>query len=156
MVNDTAQNAMIDLRETIWVLNKDEVNIQEFADKLKSYLRQQLLGKESITLQFEENLEASWKFTSGQAMHLFRIVQEAISNIIKHADADHIMIRFESERVGTYRLQISDNGVGFDTAKQYDGHYGLENIQRRATEINATLSIESNQSKGTIISLTKE
>src|ERR1700761_2342336 len=40
-VNDIAQSAMVDLRETLWVLNKDQVSIQEFADKLKSYLRQQ-------------------------------------------------------------------------------------------------------------------
>jgi signal transduction histidine kinase len=156
VVNDTAQNAMIDLRETIWVMNKDEVNIQEFVDKLKSYLRQQLLGKDSIKLQFEEKVEASWKFSSGQAMHIFRIVQEAISNVIKHASATQIIIQFESKREGTYTLTISDNGKGFDTQGKYDGHYGLENIQQRASEINATLSIESNTTNGTFIILSKE
>ncbi len=44
-VNDIAQTAMIDLRETLWVLNKHEVSIQEFTDKLKSYLKQQIDGE---------------------------------------------------------------------------------------------------------------
>ena len=156
VVNDTAQNAMIDLRETIWVLNKDDVNIQEFADKLKSYLRQQLLGKENIKLQFEELLEASWKFSSGQAMHIFRIVQEAISNVIKHSSATEIIIQFESKKEGAYTLMISDNGKGFDPQGKYDGHYGLENIQQRASEINANISIQSSVDKGTFIILTKK
>src|SRR6202012_577726 len=52
-VNDIAQNAMIDLRETLWVLNKDEVSIQEFADKLKSYLKQQLMSRPTIKWDFK-------------------------------------------------------------------------------------------------------
>ncbi len=95
-VNDIAQNAMIDLRETIWVLNKNEVSVQEFADKLKSYLKQQLVGKESIQWHFKEDISEDWKLSSGEVMHLFRIVQEVVSNIIKHAEAGRINIKFSS------------------------------------------------------------
>jgi signal transduction histidine kinase len=155
-VNDIAQNAMIDLRETIWVLNKDEVYIQEFADKLKSYLKQQLVGKGQVAWHFKEELTADWKLSSGEVMHLFRIVQEVVSNIIKHAEAGQITIRFDSEAKGNYRLEIADDGKGFNAGAKFEGHYGMENIAQRASEISASLSITSIAGEGTTILLQKE
>jgi signal transduction histidine kinase len=155
-VNDIAQNAMIDLRETIWVLNKDEVYIQEFADKLKSYLRQQLIGKGEIQWRFEEDIKEDWKLSSGEVMHLFRIVQEVISNIIKHAEAGQIVIQFGSDEPGNYRLEIMDDGKGFDVNGKFEGHYGMENIAQRSREISGNLSVTSNAGKGTTIRLHKE
>jgi signal transduction histidine kinase len=154
-VNDTAQNAMVDLRETIWVLNRDEVSIQEFADKLKSYLRQQLLDRKITNWEFRDDISQNWKLSSSEIMHLFRIVQEVISNIIKHACANHISIKLSSHSPNTYELEIIDNGKGFDINNEYDGHYGLENIQARSTTINAQILIESNPGQGTRVLLTK-
>jgi signal transduction histidine kinase len=155
-VNDIAQSAMIDLRETLWVLNKDEVSTQEFADKLKSYLKQQLMGKDMIKWDFKEHIQQDWRLPSGEVMHLFRIVQELISNIIKHAEAGQIHIEFNSSSPDTYQLEVYDNGKGFDLDNKYDGHYGLENIQKRVKEISAKLRITSTPDEGTRIVLTKE
>jgi len=154
-VNDIAQSAMIDLRETLWVLNKDEVSTQEFADKLKSYLKQQLMGRDMVQWDFKEQIQENWRLPSGEVMHLFRIVQEVISNIIKHAEAGQINIRFESISPGTYQLEIFDNGKGFDASNKFSGHYGLENIQKRAKEISAILQITSSSDAGTSMTLTK-
>jgi len=88
-------------------------------------------------------------------MHIFRIVQEVISNIIKHSGASKIDIKLESLREKAYTLEISDNGVGFDINNKYDGHYGLENIERRSKDIFADLVIESAGNRGTKIVLVK-
>ena len=154
-VNDTAQNAMVDLRETIWVLNRYEVSIQEFADKLKSYLRQQLMDRKITNWEFKDDIGENWKLSSGEVMHLFRIVQEVISNIIKHSCATHISINLNSHIPNTYALEIIDNGKGFDVNAEYDGHYGLENIQARSANINAHILIESTPGEGTRVLLTK-
>jgi two-component system NarL family sensor kinase len=155
-VNDIAQSAMIDLRETIWVLNKDVVDVQEFVDKLKSYLKQQLMDKDRIDWGFEDNIQQRWKLSAGEVMHLFRIVQELVNNIIKHAEANYINIEFNSDYTGSYQLTITDNGKGFDVNCKYKDHYGLENIQQRAKEINANIVIGSNAGVGTKIILSKE
>jgi signal transduction histidine kinase len=154
-VNDIAQNAMIDLRETLWVLNKDEVSVQEFADKLKSYLKQQLMSRDMIKWDFKEHIQENWRLPSGEVMHLFRIVQEVISNIIKHAEAEKISIQFDSDVLNSYQLEIFDNGKGFDINNTYNGHYGLENIQQRAKEILANIRITSSPDAGTSMILTK-
>ena len=153
-VNDIAQNAMIDLRKTIWVLNKDEVDIQEFADKLKAYMRQQLMGRDDIQWSFKETVFDNWKLQPGEVMHIFRIVQELISNVIKHSGASELSVNFESNLPDCYKLTLLDNGKGFDTCNKYDGHYGLENIEHRAREISAALLVTSN-STGTGIVLQK-
>ncbi len=155
-VNDIAQTAMVDLRETLWVLNKHEVSVQEFADKLKSYLKQQLMGKDMIKWDFKEHIQDNWRLPSGEVMHIFRIVQEVISNIIKHAEAKNINIQFYSNGPDTYRLEIFDNGKGFGFNSGHTGHYGLENIQQRAKAIAAKLLVTSSPGAGTCIVLAKQ
>jgi signal transduction histidine kinase len=132
------------------------VTIQEFGDKLKSYLGQQLLEKDRIQWEFHENIHSNGLLSSGEVMHLFRIVQEIISNSIKHSGANQISIELESETDQNYQLTITDNGKGFKYTQQNDNHYGIENIQNRAREIEADLKIWSEPGKGTWIRIRKE
>lgn len=155
LVNDTAQNAMIDLRETIWVLNADEVLVQDFADKLKGYVRQQLLNKGDIKWDFKEAILINLKLTSGEVMHIFRILQEVIANILNHSGATMINMQFSTDAQGNYELEVSDNGKGFKTNSKSEGHYGLENMRQRSKEISASLTIESCSLSGTKINLKK-
>lgn len=90
--------------------------------------------------------------------HIYHIVQEAVSNTIKHAGATKIKIELEF-LPGKIRLVISDNGQGFAAGKigqeyQSDTHQGLQNIQERSKLIGARLNIDTEINKGTRISLT--
>jgi two-component system sensor histidine kinase UhpB len=83
---------------------------------------------------------------------LFRIVQEVLTNVAKHADASQAIITLE--RVdGMVQLVISDDGVGFDSAvlrqlKEQPG-WGLITIEERARALGGDLSVESLPGKGT-------
>jgi signal transduction histidine kinase len=85
---------------------------------------------------------------------LYRIIQEIINNIIKHANATEIGIEINSEPAMT-SVKIRDNGVGFDTTavKSAGTGIGLQNISNRAKTINATVDIKSSAGKGTVITL---
>ncbi|ADZ90358.1 PAS domain S-box protein [Marinomonas mediterranea] len=86
------------------------------------------------------------------ATALFRIVQESLTNIIKHADANSIEIHLKKQ--GKYlTLSIHDNGKGFDTTKQRKDTFGLMGIKERAIMINAELLLNSQKGKGTQIEL---
>ncbi len=154
-VNDLARSAMIDLRETIWVLNREAIYLQEFSDKLKAYMQQQLFGHTDISWDFEEQIAEDWQLNSGEVMHLFRIMQELVSNIIKHAGANHINIALKSPNPGHYLLEVTDNGIGFVVNDNMDGHYGMENMRLRANEIGVQLSLFSKPGSGTTAILTK-
>jgi signal transduction histidine kinase len=77
---------------------------------------------------------------------LYRIVQEQVNNILKHAAASDIMITIETEHDNAY-LVITDNGVGFDTRKRSKG-IGLRNIDSRIRFLDGTASVISQTGKG--------
>jgi len=89
---------------------------------------------------------------------LFRIIQEAINNIIRHANASEIkLILFCSE--DNLEMYIHDNGKGFDMSRIANNGEGLNNMKKRTSLINASFTLESSPTEGTtilIISPTKE
>ena len=85
---------------------------------------------------------------------LFRILQEVLNNIIKHAQATQINIKLEYHDQQLY-LKVADNGIGFNAeslpAEQIG--MGLQNIQKRAGIIGGQASITSNPGEGTAITI---
>jgi PAS domain S-box-containing protein len=89
---------------------------------------------------------------------LFRVIQESLNNIRKHAQADIVHIYLDLEQAGGLSLTIQDNGVGFDPAvlEQMfrEGHVGLKQMQERVQSINGRLSIQSQTGAGTEVQVT--
>ncbi|WP_461246505.1 sensor histidine kinase [Treponema sp. R6D11] len=93
-------------------------------------------------------------------LHCFRIVQECLANVEKHAEASEVSVLVRSNAEGNLLLFVTDNGKGF--AKTDDdfyrvmrlkGHFGLWNMQERAASINGVFSIDSKEGEGTSIRL---
>jgi signal transduction histidine kinase len=85
--------------------------------------------------------------------HLYRIAQEAVTNAVKHAQADAIRIEVKSDR-GVTRLRVVDNGVGIPGNGDHHEGLGLRVMRQRATSIRATLSVKANPSGGTTVTCT--
>lgn len=83
---------------------------------------------------------------------LFRILQELISNVLRHAKATHLEIYLQQVEGHTI-LRIFDNGIGFNTSKVNQGSYGLNNIKERITNIGGTLNITSLINQGTSVDI---
>jgi len=155
-INETAHHTIADLRETIWALNKETMSIDELADKLKVYIRNQLDFNSTVRLEVNEDILQRTTFSSAETLHIFRIFQEAIQNAIKHAGADSIILSIKTNSREAYTISLADNGKGFDQITKVDGHYGLDNMKERADQIPAVLQIKSEKGKGTTVSLAKE
>ena len=82
---------------------------------------------------------------------IFRIVQEQLNNIIKHASALHIKISI-IKNDDTICLRIKDDGIGFDVTKKRNG-VGLKNIISRSEVNNGKVSIQSKPSEGCILTI---
>ncbi|HKZ85583.1 MAG TPA: GAF domain-containing protein [Anaerolineae bacterium] len=78
---------------------------------------------------------------------LYRIAQEALNNIVKHARASRVDVRLELAD-GSVRLEIGDNGVGFDPKGEFPGHLGLRSMRERAEKAGGTLAVESAPGQG--------
>ena len=85
--------------------------------------------------------------------HLYRIAQEAVTNAVKHAEADAIRIEVKSGR-GTTRLRVSDNGIGIPSNGDRHEGLGLRVMRHRAASIRASLTIRANPSGGTSVTCT--
>lgn len=87
------------------------------------------------------------------SMSLYRIAQEALSNVFKYAEAQHVMIKLVASQNGEYpcyELLIRDDGIGFDTDLPQDG-VGLSGIRERVAAYDGELEIQSAAGQGTQI-----
>jgi signal transduction histidine kinase len=83
---------------------------------------------------------------------LLRIVQEALANVRKHADATRVRVEL-TVGDGSLRLRVSDNGRGFALEQPARGGYGLKSMQQRTAVIGGTLAIESRPQDGTSVTV---
>jgi two-component system nitrate/nitrite sensor histidine kinase NarX len=93
---------------------------------------------------------------STQELQTLRIVQEALANIRKHANAHTVRVLLRCQGQGNYLLLIEDDGVGFEgpTRKGKPGeHIGLSIMEERARRVGGTLCIESEPGEGTRVEL---
>jgi signal transduction histidine kinase len=74
---------------------------------------------------------------------LYRIAQEALNNVIKHAQATRIEVTLTSSRPGQTVLEIVDNGRGFDPDGSFPGHLGLQSMRERIERLGGSILIES-------------
>ena len=79
---------------------------------------------------------------------LYRIAQEALHNIVKHAHARTVLLRL-SNQDGELILEVGDDGKGLDPTEPFPGHLGLHSIQERVARLGGTCSIESAPAQGT-------
>ena len=79
---------------------------------------------------------------------LYRIAQEGLHNVVKHARATHVDLKLECAG-GLATLDIRDNGTGFDSGGEFPGHLGLRSMRERATRLGGTFDVESEPGKGT-------
>ncbi len=141
MVEKTAKEVW----KTAHNLMPDILNQYSFPEALAMYRDTINSGKDlQIDLQFHtewQQLNASFELS------LYRVLQELIQNIVKHAHATHVMIQFRKDEL--LHITVDDDGVGFDINNIKPG-LGLKNIHSRVAAFNGIVSIESIPGKGTI------
>lgn len=115
-------------------------------------------GVEELLAEFQakQPINIKWKIDDVAGMpkgvedHLFRIVQEGLSNVLRHSKAKTLNVRLiRSEK--QIHLKITDDGIGFDVNAQKASSYGLKSIRERVSEIGGVVEIFSMPGKGTEI-----
>ncbi len=144
-----AQQTLTDARRAVWDLRSPALTARDFPAVLRSAVEDCVRG---TTLELE--------FDIGGPLHpvdpdveavIVRVGQEAVTNVIKHAEARRVRVRlsFETHRV---RLSVIDDGRGFTVESDfqaYGGHWGLLGMRERASQVRGKLSIRSTPGHGT-------
>lgn len=164
------RSALSEMREIIYTLTPMSLEDLGLIPTLQNYIKTYIKPKGLlVTLNLLEDLSPSLVSPPDPCSlyindkyvktNLFRIIQECLSNVIKHANATQVSIAIQ-EKNQVIRLAIKDNGKGFDTKEFFSRntlltqnvHYGLCTIKERVSSMNGNYNIQSSD-KGTIVSI---
>ncbi|EDP97540.1 ATP-binding protein [Kordia algicida OT-1] len=148
-ISEFTMSTIDQLRDTIWAMNKDEISLTDLQSRTLAFIEKAKVAKQHIKFKFNNEVETTIQFTAIEGMHLFRVIQEAINNSLKYANANTVTIHF-SEVSDQLVIHIKDDGIGFEKEAVQLGN-GLYNMQKRMDEINAHIDINSTPSEGTEI-----
>jgi len=153
-LRSTLQASLNDVRRFMFNLRPASLADAGLLPTLKQYVNDYA---EQFSVPVELNLPENLVLSANQELVIFRIVQEALQNIHKHAEASHIAINLQRPPHGPLTLTISDNGRGFNPRSVRQSRptsSGLVSMKERAATVGATLKIDSNAGLGTTITLT--
>ncbi len=92
------------------------------------------------------------EFGESVNINIYRVIQEAVNNALKHAKASQIEIWLEASKSGELQLIIKDNGAGMDSCKvDHSRHFGLLGMRERVQALQGSFNIDSDLDKGTAI-----
>jgi signal transduction histidine kinase len=149
MMDGLMEKALTDLRNLSHSLDADYIRNNGWAEPVKRLLHDlQKTGKYTTHIQFGEDLLLPG---NEKPIILFRMIQEVINNIIKHAAANTIKLEAKKEN-DRLVITIQDNGQGFNTQTVSAGS-GLRNLEKRSKMIGAELSVSSEPGKGTCVTI---
>jgi signal transduction histidine kinase len=106
--------------------------------------------KGRTTLAVSTQIQGQCEAPARVKENLFRIAQEGLNNVVKHARARHVNLTLKQSK-NQVTLSISDDGQGFDENAIDGGHLGLQIMRERAHNIGAELTITSLPGQGTVI-----
>ncbi len=153
-----ARDAIRTLRETIWAIQQERFTLAEFDERLNQYVNRYVQQTNGLDVVIEIDGDSGQPLTSAQVLNLFRIVQEALSNVVQHARATEATVRLQTQPNGTFCLTIQDNGQGLnfspDDADTGERHYGISNMKRRTEELGASFRIYAKE--GTVVEARRE
>lgn len=140
-----------DIRKISHELNTDFVSGSGFMDIVSELIENQTQAY-GLTYEFNYTDDISWDFVSNKTkINIYRIIQESMQNIYKHANAKTIKISISLEK-DVICLDIIDDGEGFDTSKSKKG-IGLKNMTSRVEEINGKITFTSQSGNGTTVNV---
>lgn len=143
-----AQTALKEMRALVTQLRPLSISDDGLSPVLTKHIKE-LNRRNDINISLEIPTEALW-LSSIQQQEVFRIVQEALNNVTKHANAQEAWVKLD-QSPSQLSITISDNGQGFEMNTLPENHqnFGLKSMQQRAEELKGTLTIESQPGTGT-------
>lgn len=152
-ISSFTKETIYELRDTIWAMNKDEISLEDLQTRITNFIEKAHVATDEMVFKFDvaSELNNDILFTSVEGMNIYRIIQEAINNALKYADANNIKVTIKKMN-NHLEISILDDGKGFNISDVEVGN-GLYNMKKRASDIEANLTIESDIDKGTKVIL---
>jgi signal transduction histidine kinase len=154
-IEDLARRTTKEIRHMLFTLRPLVLESQGLTAALESMAeKSRETYNQNVVLDIDNSIETELEV--GKQGVIFAIVEEAVNNARKYAQADHIWVRFKTIRPDIAVLEIQDDGAGFDLSAvdaNYEtrGSLGLTNMRERTELINGLINIESSEGSGTVV-----
>jgi signal transduction histidine kinase len=146
-LHGVTRDIMQELRETIYQLRANVSEENEFSTVAADYLAR---FEERTGISTTWAPDASRRLPYRVEQELWRIVQEALANVDHHSSAKQVVVHWDVDDLGA-RLEVADDGAGFDPGRVAGDHYGIVGMRERADAIGARLTILSRPGRGTSV-----
>lgn len=145
------RDALYEVRRIIYDLRPMALDDLGLSPTLRKYLRtiEDYYRTATITYQFfgkEQRLDSKTEVS------LFRLVQEAVQNALKHAEANEITVKVEMKN-NLCTIIVRDDGKGFDVNQKKEKSFGIMGMRERVELLNGTFSIKSTIGAGTVVTI---
>lgn len=146
-IRDTTQEAQAEMRLLLFELRPPLLEEQGLAEALRARLRA-VEARAGLVTDFD--YDGDERLPPETEQELYRIAQEALNNVLKHAHARRVGVRLavSSDRAA---LEVADDGVGFEPTTSVAGGFGLPGMRERARRLGGTLDVESAVGEGTCV-----
>jgi signal transduction histidine kinase len=149
-LRDLQREALAEMRALIFELRPGNLEENGLVPSLRTHASA-LQGRLGLPILVDGRIEGRLPIEVESV--LYRIAQEGLHNIVKHAGAHQVRISIHPVGGGAVELEIVDDGRGFDPTAVPDGHLGLAGMRSRAERIGATFDVRSGAS-GTTVTVT--
>jgi ligand-binding sensor domain-containing protein/two-component sensor histidine kinase len=148
-IGTTSRNLINSMTDIVWLVNPRSDSLYDLISRLGDSYKETLT---SSGFQFKtQNLESlkNMRLSMEYRQQLLLIFKEAINNSLKYSQGSEMLLK-ATLRGKRLKMQLSDDGVGFDSSKEFPGN-GLNNMKNRANQIGGSLKINSSIDAGTSI-----
>ena len=150
-ISSFTSDTIHELRDTIWAMNKSEITIEDLHTRILSFIEKAKTASPNILFEVNYDIDKNESFSSLVGMNVFRVIQEAINNALKYAEAKKVEVKLQKEN-NLFEVIVKDNGIGFDIKAVELGN-GLSNMEKRMSEIDGKVNINSELGTGTKIKI---
>jgi signal transduction histidine kinase len=148
-LQELSQNALQEMRELISQLRPLSIADDGLYPVLRRHF-EGLLKRDNLRVEFRGDDGTQLPIAPGKQQELFRVIQEALNNVVKHAGTKDAAVDLR-QTAGGIALEIEDAGEGFDTTLVAPGpaHFGLSSMAERVEELGGSIDVISAPGKGT-------
>jgi signal transduction histidine kinase len=140
------------LNDTIWVLKKEALPLTAISDRIKKFILQISGSYREVVLDVVEEIQDDILLPSSSAFHLYRVLQEAINNALKHSKGSNVQVLINAAN-GKWNIHVKDDGIGMSDRLNMINGLGLQNMQDRCMEAGWQITWNG-QNGGTDITIT--
>jgi signal transduction histidine kinase len=145
------KSAQADVRENILSLRTTLAGDIDLSDALSAYV-QEFGIQMAIQAETVNNVGSALALSPLAETQCVRIVQEALTNVRKHAQANHVCVEMNAHS-GWFEIRVIDDGIGLPRHTPSNRHFGLQTMRERAESVGGSLTVVSPPNQGTTVTL---